>query len=135
MKKLVVFTLLSLMVATGCNRDRHSRRDPDQLASYLSSKLELNDSQKASLKLLAGKLKDSQNKLEAQKSGAKSEFSALLSSEKFDDAKAKAIFNNLEKTLTTEIDPLLRDFSTFHATLSAKQRKELSELLESHWKE
>lgn len=127
--------LLALLVATGCNRDRHVRRDPDELANDLGSKLELSEPQEASLKSLAEKLKESQKKIETQKSRARSDFSALLNFEKFDDAKAKSIFTNLESAVKADIDPLLKEFSAFHATLNTKQRKELSELLENHWKE
>lgn len=98
----------------------------------ISSKLDLNDDQKAKLNVLADKLDAQRVQLTGSGAGARAELAGLLASERFDRVKAQSLLDEKTRAVQTTGPEVIQAMGDFYDSLQPAQQQKVRERLQGH---
>lgn len=131
LKKIIIGTAAFATVAVGVSAYA-SRSDQDRqerMIERISHKLELDDSQTAALTALALEASETRNIMRGQEMDTRSEITALISADTFDQGKALSMITDRTTALQTRAPELVAAAALFFDGLSAEQKAEIQEFV------
>jgi protein CpxP len=124
-------------VMTGCHGHGPEGR-AEWVTAKISSKLDLNDQQKAKLDEVKTAILDARKQHAADRVQGKEELKKLVLSDKLDAAQTKALLERRHQSMESNFDPIFAKVQAFHASLTPEQKQKAADVIDkfaSHWSE
>lgn len=133
--KIITATVLALGIAGGAAAvGKHKYSDPEKRAdhamSFISSKLELDQTQVQSLEALKEQLMAARSTMHGDTESHKAELKALLAADTFDQARALELLNSKTNQVNTSAPEVLAALGNFLDGLNAEQKGEILDAME-----
>ncbi len=133
---LVAVVVLSMLVV-GC-KARSPEKKAEHMVNKISSKLNLNDVQKAELNGIKNELLQMGLEMHEEHENMHSDLSEQLLSDRIDVDEVKALINEKKASVEELIDTAVDRLAEFHATLTSEQKEllvaEMETCKNSKWK-
>lgn len=140
-KSLVLATvgLIAIAGLAGCRRGAHLIRNPEKrvewIVNHISKELDLNDAQKAKLKIMAQDIKAKHKAMRAENAQNFDQFTAQIRKDKLDMNVINSLIDKKHETMQ-QIRPFaLEKLTEFHAMLTPEQRNKLADKMEKFHQE
>lgn len=144
MKHWIKRTLATALGATlvvcslgACTSTRHgAMSDADmsakqsKLVEYAGKKLDLNDTQKQRLIVLADKLREQRTALMGKNTDPRAEFQSLVAGPTLDKAKAQAMVDEKTRTLQTKSPDVIAAAADFYDGLNPAQQQQVRDFMQ-----
>jgi hypothetical protein len=133
--KIISAIVISVSMVTGATayatyKQGYSEAHAAFMTSYVSSKLDLTDSQQVELAALSSKLMALKNNLKPQDKPMIQEVTALLSADRLDQQQALAIITDRTALINKAAPEVVAAFASFLDGLNTTQKAEVLEFLE-----
>ncbi len=134
-KKLkIVASLCLALMATGalgaCQHRHNPEKFAERMTSKITSKLDLNDSQKAKLDEVKVAFLKSRSENKPDREKARAEIKSLITAEKLDTKRIKSLIEERRSGMEKNMDSVLAKVAEFHATLTAEQKQKAVEMMD-----
>ena len=117
-----------LLAFAGCNKCRSPEARADKMAGYISSKLDLNETQEGKLNELKDAILEARSRHHAEKKQALNDIKGWIGQESLNENEIKAWMDtkveSKKKKLDSEFPNIYPKLAAFHASLNAEQRTE-----------
>ena len=100
-----------------------------RMIDKVSSRLELDDAQKAKLNVLADKLREQRHALVGSTTDPRAELQSLVAGATFDRAKAKSLVEAKTAAITTQSPELIAAVADFYDSLKPEQQAKVREFM------
>ncbi len=124
----VTFTTLAITSTAFAERGEGKRLD--KMVERVSSKLDLDDTQTQALEEFAAELAETRQLMRGTDGGLRSEFSALLSAQSFDQGEALSLINERAAAVQANAPELVAAAALFFDGLSEEQKAQVQEFME-----
>jgi hypothetical protein len=125
-----VFAVVIAFGASGCFPKTYKER-ADWVASKVSSELKLDEAQEAKLQAVKQAFIDARTKRTEERKRDYEDMRKFLLSDKIEASRAKDLLKSRNQSMEQDFDGIFPNFSEFHASLNAEQKKKAVELLDS----
>ena len=124
---------------TACSSNHHHRgpMNAEKMAEVrgkvverVSSKLDLNDAQKAKLNVLADKMEAQRTAFIGKTADPRAEMRALVAGEKFDRTRAQTLLDEKTRAVQTSSPEVISAMADFYDSLNPKQQQKVRELMQ-----
>ena len=124
---------------TACSSNHHHRgpMNAEKMAEVrgkvverVSSKLDLNDAQKAKLNVLADKMEAQRTAFIGKTADPRAEMQALVSGEKFDRARAQTLLDEKTRAVQTSSPEVISAMADFYDSLNPEQQQKVREMMQ-----
>ncbi len=135
MSKIIITGLVVIAAAglflLGCKGMSHEQR-ADHIVKEVSSKLNLNDSQKTQLSSIKNELMRKGLEMRAEHERVHKDISAQIMSDRIDVDEVKTLIKKKHARFEDLIDTAVDRLAEFHATLTPEQKEQLVAWMETH---
>ena len=101
-----------------------------KVVERVSSKLDLNDAQKAKLNVLADKMEAQRTAFIGKTADPRAEMRALVAGEKFDRARAQTLLDEKTRAVQTSSPEVISAMADFYDSLNPEQQQKVRELMQ-----
>jgi Spy/CpxP family protein refolding chaperone len=124
---------------TACSSNYHHRgpMNAEKMAEVrgkvverVSSKLDLNDAQKAKLNVLADKMEAQRTAFIGKTADPRAEMQAIVAGEKFDRARAQTLLDEKTRAVQTSSPEVISALADFYDSLNPEQQQKVRELMQ-----
>lgn len=124
---------------TACSSGHHHRgpMNAEKMAEVrgkvverVSSKLDLNDAQKAKLNVLADKMEVQRTAFIGKTADPRAEMQALVAGEKFDRTRAQTLLDEKTRAVQTSSPEVISALADFYDSLNPEQQQKVRELMQ-----
>ncbi len=131
-KKIIVGTLIVATTALGASAyaNRDSGKFQDRMIERISKKLELTDTQKEALATFGAELAETRELMRGGSTDIRSEMSALVTADTFDQGKALTMINDRAAALQNNAPELVAAAAVFFDGLDASQKEQITKFAE-----
>ncbi|MFK8076035.1 MAG: Spy/CpxP family protein refolding chaperone [Granulosicoccus sp.] len=131
-KKIIVGTLIVATTALGASAyaNRDSGKFQDRMIERISKKLELSDTQKEALMTFGAELVETRELMRGGSTDIRSEMSALVTADTFDQGKALSMINDRAAALQNNAPELVAAAAVFFDGLDASQKEQITKFAE-----
>ncbi len=131
-KKIIVGTLIVATTALGASAyaNRDGGKFQDRMIERISKKLELTDTQKEALATFGAELAETRELMRGGSTDIRSEMSALVTADTFDQGKALTMINDRAAALQNNAPELVAAAAVFFDGLDASQKEQITKFAE-----
>jgi len=131
-KRIIIATVTftTLAITTTAFAERGEGKRLDKMVERVSSKLDLDDTQTQALEEFAAELAETRQLMRGTDGGLRSEFSALLSAQSFDQGEALSLINERAAAVQANAPELVAAAALFFDGLSEEQKAQVQEFME-----
>jgi len=125
---------------TACSSNHYHHRGPmsaekmaevrGKVVERISSKLDLNEAQKAKLNLLADKMEAQRTAFIGKTADPRAEMQALVAGEKFDRARAQTLLDEKTRAVQAHSPEVVSAMADFYDSLNPEQQHKVRELMQ-----
>lgn len=124
---------------TACSSGHHHRGSMNaekmaevrgKVVERVSSKLDLNDAQKAKLNVLADKMEAQRTAFIGKTADPRAEMQALVAGEKFDRTRAQTLLDEKTRAVQTSSPEVISALADFYDSLNPEQQQKVRELMQ-----
>jgi periplasmic protein CpxP/Spy len=135
--KLVIALMVCGMVGgmlffTGCRHEEGRRPDPERIVSKISSRLNLNETQRTRLKEMVTELEADIVALHDTGPDPHQQMVEMVRSERLDEVELQQLYTAKREKLDQLVERVIPDLVEFHALLTPEQREALAKQIEDH---
>jgi Spy/CpxP family protein refolding chaperone len=135
--KLVIALMVCGMVGgmlffTGCRHEEGRRPDPKRIVSEISSRLNLDESQRSRLTQMVTELEADIVALHDAEPDPHQQMAEMVRSERLDEIELQQLYTAKREKVDRLAEKIIADLVDFHALLTPEQRETLAERIENH---